>query len=107
MPYSEPARTAARRTRSTNLAALLVVMAAAVLAARWLAEGTPRSSASPPADSVLGTIGWPTAGVSAAEATGGPLLLGPGADRPVPIASVAKVMTAYLFATGLLASVPS
>jgi D-alanyl-D-alanine carboxypeptidase (penicillin-binding protein 5/6) len=28
--------------------------------------------------------------------TGGQLLLGPGADRPVPIASVAKVMTAYV-----------
>jgi serine-type D-Ala-D-Ala carboxypeptidase (penicillin-binding protein 5/6) len=41
-------------------------------------------------------IGWPASGVSAAEVTGRGLLLGPGAYRRVPIASVAKVMTAYV-----------
>jgi D-alanyl-D-alanine carboxypeptidase (penicillin-binding protein 5/6) len=42
------------------------------------------------------TIGWPARGVSAAEVIGSPLLPGPGADRRVPIASLAKVMTAYV-----------
>jgi serine-type D-Ala-D-Ala carboxypeptidase (penicillin-binding protein 5/6) len=96
MACTAPARTAPRRARSANLAALLAVTAVAILAVCRLVDGTPRSAAAPPADSALGTIGWPAAGVSAAEVTGGRLLLGPGAERPVPIASVAKVMTAYV-----------
>jgi serine-type D-Ala-D-Ala carboxypeptidase (penicillin-binding protein 5/6) len=71
-------------------------MAAVALAVWWSVKDTPRSVAVPPADSALATIGWPADGVSAAEVSGGQLLLGPGADRPVPIASVAKVMTAYV-----------
>ena len=39
---------------------------------------------------------WPGAGVSAAGITGLGVIAGPGAHRQVPIASVAKVMTAYL-----------
>jgi serine-type D-Ala-D-Ala carboxypeptidase (penicillin-binding protein 5/6) len=96
MSYSEPARTAARRTRSTSLAALVVAVAAAAWAASWLVKGKSQSAAASGATAALGTFGWPGAGVSAAKVTGGPLRLGPGAHRPVPIASVAKVMTAYL-----------
>jgi serine-type D-Ala-D-Ala carboxypeptidase (penicillin-binding protein 5/6) len=44
----------------------------------------------------LGTIAWPAAGVSAADISGVGVLPGPGASQPVPIASVAKVMTAYI-----------
>jgi serine-type D-Ala-D-Ala carboxypeptidase (penicillin-binding protein 5/6) len=65
------------------------------LAACWLVRGTPRSAAAP-VDPASTGIAWPAGGVSAAKVTGGRLLLGPGADRPVPIASVAKVMTAYV-----------
>jgi D-alanyl-D-alanine carboxypeptidase (penicillin-binding protein 5/6) len=44
----------------------------------------------------LGTIAWPASGVSAGGLSGIGVLPGPGASRPVPIASVAKVMTAYI-----------
>jgi D-alanyl-D-alanine carboxypeptidase (penicillin-binding protein 5/6) len=44
----------------------------------------------------LGTVSWPQAGVAAADITGLGVAAGPGARRRVPIASVAKVMTAYL-----------
>src|SRR5262249_58701078 len=44
----------------------------------------------------LGTIAWPASGVSAAGISGIGVLRGPGASQPVPIASVAKVMTAYI-----------
>jgi D-alanyl-D-alanine carboxypeptidase (penicillin-binding protein 5/6) len=70
-------------------------MAATALAMFWLVKATPRSAAAP-ADPALSGIGWPAGGDSAAEVTGSGLLLGPGAHRPVPIASVAKVMTAYV-----------
>jgi serine-type D-Ala-D-Ala carboxypeptidase (penicillin-binding protein 5/6) len=71
-------------------------MATTVLAAWWVVKGTPGSPAAPRTDSASAGIGWPAGGVSAAETTGSRLVLGPGADRPVPIASVAKVMTAYV-----------
>jgi D-alanyl-D-alanine carboxypeptidase (penicillin-binding protein 5/6) len=44
----------------------------------------------------LGTIAWPASGVSAAGISGIGVLPGPGASQPVAIASVAKVMTAYI-----------
>ena len=44
----------------------------------------------------LGAVSWPEAGVSAADITGLGVVAGPGARRPVPIASLAKVMTAYI-----------
>jgi serine-type D-Ala-D-Ala carboxypeptidase (penicillin-binding protein 5/6) len=44
----------------------------------------------------LGPVSWPVAGVSAADITGLGVVAGPGAHRQVPIASVAKVMTAYI-----------
>ena len=44
----------------------------------------------------LGAVSWPEAGVSAADITGLGVVAGPGAHRRVPIASVAKVMTAYI-----------
>jgi serine-type D-Ala-D-Ala carboxypeptidase (penicillin-binding protein 5/6) len=44
----------------------------------------------------LGTIAWPASGVSAVGISGIGVLPGPGASQQVPIASVAKVMTAYI-----------
>jgi D-alanyl-D-alanine carboxypeptidase (penicillin-binding protein 5/6) len=44
----------------------------------------------------LGAVAWPADGESAANISGVGLVPGPGATRPVPIASVAKVMTAYV-----------
>src|SRR6266571_750354 len=44
----------------------------------------------------LGAVAWPAYGESAADISGVGLVPGPGATRPVPIASVAKVMTAYV-----------
>ncbi|HEY1919229.1 MAG TPA: hypothetical protein VGH27_26970 [Streptosporangiaceae bacterium] len=41
-------------------------------------------------------VSWPAYGVSAADVAGLGAMAGPGATRPVPIASVAKVMTAYV-----------
>lgn len=49
-----------------------------------------------PRNGPLGTIAWPASGVSAAGISGTGVLPGPGASQPVPIASVAKVMTAYI-----------
>jgi len=44
----------------------------------------------------LTAVSWPADGVSAADISGFGVVAGPGATRPVPIASVAKVMTAYV-----------
>lgn len=41
-------------------------------------------------------VSWPAYGVSAADISGFGVVAGPGATRPVAIASVAKVMTAYV-----------
>jgi D-alanyl-D-alanine carboxypeptidase (penicillin-binding protein 5/6) len=41
-------------------------------------------------------VSWPASGVSAADISGFGVVAGPGATRPVAIASVAKVMTAYV-----------
>ncbi|HLK76597.1 MAG TPA: D-alanyl-D-alanine carboxypeptidase [Streptosporangiaceae bacterium] len=41
-------------------------------------------------------VSWPASGVSAADIGGFGVVAGPGATRPVAIASVAKVMTAYV-----------
>src|SRR5579864_2497879 len=58
--------------------------------------GTAQSSPVTPRSGPLGTIAWPASGVSAAGISGIGVLPGPGASQPVPIASVAKVMTAYI-----------
>ena len=44
----------------------------------------------------LAAVSWPADGVSAAYISGFGVVADPGATRPVPIASVAKVMTAYV-----------
>jgi serine-type D-Ala-D-Ala carboxypeptidase (penicillin-binding protein 5/6) len=86
--YRQPARTAARRTRSTVLGAVLaVLLAATAFAAARHPLNKDRTYLSPGR--------WPRRGQAA-------LVLGSGRpaasphEQPVPIASLAKVMTAYL-----------
>jgi serine-type D-Ala-D-Ala carboxypeptidase (penicillin-binding protein 5/6) len=87
-----------RRVLLVTLAALagagafVVVRTAA--SSSW--PGTVRPSPVTPRNGPLGTVAWPTSGVSAADISGTGVLPGPGASQPVPIASVAKVMTAYV-----------
>jgi D-alanyl-D-alanine carboxypeptidase (penicillin-binding protein 5/6) len=63
---------------------------------------SPTAAVTPPAGTAaprrvrLGALSWPARGVSAADLSGFGVIAGPGATRPVPIASVAKVMTAYV-----------
>jgi hypothetical protein len=111
---SEPARTAARRARSTVVVvhfAVLVAVVALLLAAtafaapRHLLNGADRSS---PLDdkgrssllddkdrAYLSTDGWPLRGQGAYVLGNGRPAVSPH-QQPVPIASVAKVMSAYL-----------
>ena len=57
---------------------------------------TPRAGAATPSREHLGTVSWPADGTSAAGISGIGVTDGPGATRRVPIASVAKLMTAYV-----------
>ena len=55
---------------------------------------TPGAGTAAPRRERLAAVSWPADGVSAADISGFGVVAGPGATRPVPIASVAKVMTA-------------
>jgi D-alanyl-D-alanine carboxypeptidase (penicillin-binding protein 5/6) len=57
---------------------------------------TPFAGTAAPHQEWLATVSWPAHGVSAAGISGFGVVAGPGATRPVAIASVAKVMTAYV-----------
>jgi serine-type D-Ala-D-Ala carboxypeptidase (penicillin-binding protein 5/6) len=57
---------------------------------------TPAAGTGARAPERLAAVSWPADGVSAADISGFGVVAGPGATRPVPIASVAKVMTAYV-----------
>src|SRR5580704_13088660 len=57
---------------------------------------TSRAETAAPRRERLATVSWPADGVAAADISGFGVVAGPGATRPVPIASVAKVMTAYV-----------
>src|SRR5262249_42043445 len=57
---------------------------------------TPDAGPGTPRRERPGAVSWPANGVSAAYISGFGVMAGPGATRPVPIASVAKVMTAYV-----------
>jgi serine-type D-Ala-D-Ala carboxypeptidase (penicillin-binding protein 5/6) len=57
---------------------------------------TPRPGTAAPRRQRLTAVAWPADGVAAADINGFGVVAGPGATRPVPIASVAKVMTAYV-----------
>jgi D-alanyl-D-alanine carboxypeptidase (penicillin-binding protein 5/6) len=106
MARTASARTTARRTLGPIAVGPVAVTAAIIgtlvyQSASSSATSPPRpGSAQPgtvtPRNGPLGTIAWPASGVSAAGISGIGVLPGPGASQPVPIASVAKVMTAYI-----------
>ena len=56
----------------------------------------PGAATATPLQARLAAVSWPADGASAADVSGFGVVYGPGATRPVPIASVAKVMTAYV-----------
>ncbi len=106
MAYREPARTTSRRIRKIRVAGLLVVIAtiAATVGYRLLASAA-STVAAPTAlrsehraglgDAVPSTV-WPAQGQAAFVQTGqSHVQVGPN-QHPAAIASVAKVMTAYL-----------
>jgi serine-type D-Ala-D-Ala carboxypeptidase (penicillin-binding protein 5/6) len=57
---------------------------------------TPGAGTVTPLQERLAAVSWPADGASAADVSGFGVVYGPGATRPAPIASVAKVMTAYV-----------
>jgi serine-type D-Ala-D-Ala carboxypeptidase (penicillin-binding protein 5/6) len=113
-PAREPAqaRTGHRRRRGIlALLAALCCLASACLTYLGLTElttpssdpamsppaaVTPKAGTATPHPTRLAAVSWPADGFSAADISGVGAVAGPGATRPVPIASVAKVMTAYV-----------
>jgi serine-type D-Ala-D-Ala carboxypeptidase (penicillin-binding protein 5/6) len=108
MTYREPARTTARRirTRRIRVAALLVVITAtAAVFGYWLLASSASTATSPidvPRSEHHGAVGealpstvWPAHGQAAVQMGQSPVQAGPN-QHAAPIASVAKVMTAYL-----------
>lgn len=81
---------------------VLAVLAGIALVTVMRRSGPPDQPSGPPPSPLakpptsLGAVSWPQAGTAAAEITGVGVVAGPGAHRPVPIASIAKVMTAYI-----------
>jgi D-alanyl-D-alanine carboxypeptidase (penicillin-binding protein 5/6) len=57
---------------------------------------TPQAGTAAPRQERLAAVSWPADGASAADISGIGVVAGPGATQPVPIASVAKLMTAYV-----------
>jgi D-alanyl-D-alanine carboxypeptidase (penicillin-binding protein 5/6) len=96
MVYSEPARTSPRRLPRGLVACLLVVVAAIAAA---VLHRSPASSSSPPAARALGeavpSTVWPPDGQAAVQIGQSQVHVGPN-QHAAPIASVAKVMTAYV-----------
>jgi D-alanyl-D-alanine carboxypeptidase (penicillin-binding protein 5/6) len=89
-----------RRRHRTKILALLAA-GALCLAGFVIVQLAPGPAKPLPAPVIrhtqrLGAVAWPASGKSAAYISGVGLVPGPGATRPVPIASVAKVMTAYV-----------
>jgi serine-type D-Ala-D-Ala carboxypeptidase (penicillin-binding protein 5/6) len=106
MSYSKPARTPTRRIPRILVAGLLVVIAAiaAALGSRLLASSSSTAAApidvprsehrGAPGDAVPSTV-WPAQGQAAVQIGQSQVQAGPN-QHAAPIASVAKVMTAYL-----------
>jgi D-alanyl-D-alanine carboxypeptidase (penicillin-binding protein 5/6) len=106
MTRTASARTTTRRTLRPIAVGLVVVTAAIIGTLVYQSAsssatspprpGTAQPSPVTPRNGPLGSIAWPASGVSAAGISSIGVLPGPGASQPVPIASVAKVMTAYI-----------
>jgi D-alanyl-D-alanine carboxypeptidase (penicillin-binding protein 5/6) len=107
--YREPARTATRgfRTRRIRVAVLLVVIVAMGAALGFKLSASPSSTAEPSSDTpraerrravgeaLLSTV-WPAYGQAAFVEKGQSQVHAGPNQHPAPIASLAKVMTAYL-----------
>ncbi|NIY67546.1 D-alanyl-D-alanine carboxypeptidase [Streptomyces malaysiensis] len=94
-----PLRTVVRRVKIwTPLAVLLVIILGVVQALRPLPEPSLKLTSDPTYRFGGGELSmpWPDQGQSAAEVEGVGTLGTSGAQKPVPIASVTKVMTAYV-----------
>src|SRR5213592_3713002 len=97
MSFSEPARTTTRpiRIRRVRVAVLLVVIAAIVALLGYQLVPSSSSTAASPIDAVPSTV-WPAHGQAAFVLTGqSQVQVGPN-QHAAAIASVAKVMTAYV-----------
>jgi serine-type D-Ala-D-Ala carboxypeptidase (penicillin-binding protein 5/6) len=106
MSYSEPARTTTRRTSRILVAGLLVVIAAIAAALGYQLLASSSSTAAAPidvprgehrgalGDAVPSTV-WPAQGQAAVQIGQAQVQAGPN-QHAAPIASVAKLMTAYL-----------
>jgi len=105
VPYREPARATTRRIRWIRVAGLLVVVAAIAALGHQLLASSPSTAASPievprgehraaRGEVVPGTV-WPADGQAAVRIGQSQIQAGPN-QHAAPIASVAKVMTAYL-----------
>ncbi|MEV0241286.1 D-alanyl-D-alanine carboxypeptidase [Streptomyces sp. NPDC050674] len=98
-PPETPLRTAARRVKIwTPLVLLLVVVFAVVQSVRPLPSPTLELTAEDSYTFKGGKVDipWPTQGQAALDVQGIGTFGSSGEQKPVPIASVAKVMTAYL-----------
>src|SRR6476619_2147287 len=105
MSFSEPARKTTRpiRIRKVRVAVLLVVIAAIAVDLGYRLPASTSSTAAPPTDVLRGAQGkalpstvWPAHGQAAFVLTGQSQVQAGPNQHPAPIASVAKVMTAYL-----------
>ncbi|MGW1151779.1 serine hydrolase [Streptomyces rubiginosohelvolus] len=102
-PPETPVRTAVRRVKIwTPLVLLLLIVFAIVQVMRPLPEPTLELTAKPTYTFEGGgtELSWPGQGQSAVMVDGVGSLGSEGAQKPAPIASVAKVMTAYVILQG-------
>ncbi|MGW3572151.1 D-alanyl-D-alanine carboxypeptidase [Streptomyces sp. NPDC000941] len=97
-PRETPLRTAVRRVKIwTPLAVLLIVILGVVQSVRPLPDPELKvADATYTFDGAKMSLPWPEQGQSAVEVEGLGSLGTSGAQKPVPIASVTKVMTAYV-----------
>jgi serine-type D-Ala-D-Ala carboxypeptidase (penicillin-binding protein 5/6) len=102
MSQTAPAQTHTGYRRHRGILALLVALACLAgcttgeLKTSPSGPVTPRAGTATPSQERLAAVSWPADGVSAADISGIGMTDGPGATQPVPIASVAKLMTAYV-----------
>jgi serine-type D-Ala-D-Ala carboxypeptidase (penicillin-binding protein 5/6) len=102
MSPTAPARVRTGYRRHRGILALLVALACLAGCTRGdlttspSGTVTPRAGTAIPSQEQLGAVSWPADGTSAADISGFGVVEGPGATQQAPIASVAKLMTAYV-----------